>query len=279
MEEIPVMKTHSLSLDYLEGKRIYGNEFNKTIDYHTLRESGRADWLLIYTVAGAGCIKVSGMDKKLDPGSGCLYEPGAYQDYGTALKPGHWHFLWAHFVAPGRLLPLMDWTLWWKGIRVFQLDAGDQQGQVEEAMRRMIRYSSYPAALSDPLAFVALEEVCLLTRQKASGGRGVDARIQRAIDHLTRSYKEAFELKTLARLAGLSVSRLSSLFRAQTGSSPRDFQEKVRMEHAVSLLRLTQLPVAGVAAECGYEDALYFSKRFRLVTGASPTECRKENPP
>jgi AraC family transcriptional regulator of arabinose operon len=268
------MKSNSKVLDYPVDKRIYGNEFNKTIDYHTLRFNGRPDWLLMYTLSGAGCIRIQGMEKNTGPGTLWLYEPGSYQDYGTAMKPGHWHFLWVHFQAPSRLLPLMDWPIWSKGIRFLQVQAGGRRRELEDAMRRMIRFSGHSGEISDPLAFLALEEVFLLARPDMLQGSGTDLRVQRAIDHLRLHYKDSFGLGGLARLAGLSVSRFSHLFQLQTGKSPRQFQEEVRMEHAASLLRLSQLPVGEVAAECGYEDALYFSKRFRGCYGKSPREYR-----
>ncbi len=141
-------------------------------------------------------------------------------------------------------------------------------------MRRMIHFSGRPGTHAEALAFHALEEVLLLVRPMAAGGSGRDLRIQRAIDHLTQHYEQKFELTSLAKLAGLSISRLSHLFQLETGRSLRELHEEVRMEHAASLLRLTQLRVAEVALKCGYEDALYFSKRFRLLKGLSPSEFR-----
>ncbi len=48
------------------------------------------------------------------------------------------------------------------------------------------------------------------------------------------------------------------------------------MWHASRLLRLTSLGIAEVAAEVGYEDAFYFSNRFRRYAGKSPTKFRAQ---
>ncbi len=257
-------------------KRIYGNEFYEAADYQTVRNNGRPDCLLIYTLAGLGRAGFHEMDKNLEPGNLWLYEPGSYQNYGTAKMPGNWHFLWVHFEASARLATLIDWPLWNKGIRSLQVPKGSLRKEIEAAMRRMIRFSGRQGANADALAYHALEEVCLLAQPLAAGGGSRDLRIQRAIDHLTHHYEQQFDLQSLAKLAGLSVSRLSHLFQTHTGKSLRDFQEDVRMEHASFLLLLTQLPVSEVALKCGFEDALYFSKRFRRAKGSSPSEFRAQ---
>lgn len=279
MEYYPAVKRRDQEMLHPMNKRIYGNEFIENDDYQTVRENGRPDRLLIYNLAGAGRAGFYGMEINLEPGSLWLYDPGSFQDYRTAPVPGQWHFLWVHFDAPARFAALNDWPLWRKGIRRLQLPRGSLRQEVEDAMRRMIRFSGRPGANSEVLAFHALEEVFLLVRSVAAGGSGRDLRIQRAIDHLTRHYEQKFELRALAKLAGLSISRLSHLFQAETGKSLREFHEDVRMEHAASLLRLTQLRVAEVALKCGYEDALYFSKRFRRLKESSPSDFRKSITP
>jgi AraC family transcriptional regulator of arabinose operon len=166
----------------------------------------------------------------------------------------------------------MDWLPWQPGIRLFQAPQGGLRKEAEEAMRRVIRFSGRSGREADTLAFLALEEIFVLARPDA---REIDFRIQRAVDHLNRHYQRPFVLQEVAGIAGLSVSRFSDLFRRQVGTSPRAYGESVRLEHAASLLKLTQLQVGEVAACCGYEDALYFSKCFRRRFGRPPQDYRQ----
>ncbi|RYX86345.1 AraC family transcriptional regulator [bacterium] len=87
--------------------------------------------------------------------------------------------------------------------------------------------------------------------------------------------KRPFELSGVANHCGLSVSRLSHLFKAHMGESPQQFHERQRLQHATQLLRLTGLSVAEVAQEIGYADPFYFSNRFRRAFGKSPLQFRK----
>jgi AraC-like DNA-binding protein len=43
------------------------------------------------------------------------------------------------------------------------------------------------------------------------------------------------------------------------------------------LLLTTDLGVAEIAAEVGYDDAFYFSRQFRAVNGVSPRQFRERS--
>ncbi len=50
---------------------------------------------------------------------------------------------------------------------------------------------------------------------------------------------------------------------------------EVRITQAKQLLRFTDMTVEAVGAECGMEDANYFSRLFKKLEGISPGEFRK----
>jgi len=52
------------------------------------------------------------------------------------------------------------------------------------------------------------------------------------------------------------------------------YLERVRLDRARRLLDSTALPVLRVAASVGFEDAFYFSRRFKRDTGSSPRAWR-----
>jgi AraC family transcriptional regulator of arabinose operon len=74
----------------------------------------------------------------------------------------------------------------------------------------------------------------------------------------------------------LSPSRLSHLFKAETGISVQRYLETARMRHAAELLRRTSFSIKQIAAAVGFPDPLYFSQRFRVFTEASPTDYREK---
>ena len=83
-----------------------------------------------------------------------------------------------------------------------------------------------------------------------------------------------------ARAVGLSRSRFSVLFAADTRVSPQAYIESMRMTRAAQLLTMSAWPVAQIAEEVGIPNAYYFSTRFRARFGMPPTawRARHESP-
>ena len=125
-------------------------------------------------------------------------------------------------------------------------------------------------------AMNALEEA-LLWAQRAGGSgapRALDERVRRAMDYLAAHPAEPFRLDALAKHCGLSESRLSHLFREQTGETPQVYSEESRLRLAQQLLVHSGLRVNEVAAETGFADPFYFAKRFRKFSKCSPSAYR-----
>ena len=79
----------------------------------------------------------------------------------------------------------------------------------------------------------------------------------------------------LAEELGVSSAQLDSSFRAFYGMSPAAFLRMQRMHEASRLLRGTGFTVADVAGRLGYDNPSKFARAFRAVTGASPSQFRK----
>jgi len=87
--------------------------------------------------------------------------------------------------------------------------------------------------------------------------------------------EEALTLSGAARFVGLSSSRLSHLFTLAMGISFKQFQISCRLARADRLMTLhPDWRIARIAAECGFEDPLYFSRVYRRVRGDSPSKAR-----
>ena len=74
----------------------------------------------------------------------------------------------------------------------------------------------------------------------------------------------------------MSPSRLRDLFKRATGLSPKRFQMRARLLKAGRLLRETDLPIADVAEQTGFESIYAFSHRFRRAVGCTPTSYRQK---
>jgi AraC-like DNA-binding protein len=59
------------------------------------------------------------------------------------------------------------------------------------------------------------------------------------------------------------------------GISPMQYVQHLRLEEAKRLLRSTDLPIAEIAEQVGFADALYFSRLIHRESGVSPSLFRQ----
>jgi len=79
----------------------------------------------------------------------------------------------------------------------------------------------------------------------------------------------------LATRAAMSPRHFARLFRAETGSTPAVYVERIRVETARRLLETTSRPVDAVADACGFGTVETMRRAFARRVGASPTEYRE----
>lgn len=250
--------------------------FCQETGYNTVRPTGSGNHLAILTLDGAGIVKSRGASTVVRPDRLLLFEPDAPQDYGTDPETGSWEIAWAHFHPRAYWSPLLRWPEWRRGVRILHLPGGEARQKIRAAFSDMIRATRRPLATAQHFGLNRLEEAFLWADLVARSDKAlqIDQRIERAIDYLSSDFHAPFDLGRIARAHGLSVTRFSQLFKEATGSTPQRFSEAARMNHAIFLLQESNLSVSDVASQCGYEDALYFSRRFRRATGQPPGRFR-----
>lgn len=94
--------------------------------------------------------------------------------------------------------------------------------------------------------------------------------VSRAISWIRDNYAEPLTIEDLARLVGLSASTLHRRFRAVTALSPLQFQKRIRLQHARTLLLSQPGDVAGVGHAVGYDSPSQFTREYRRLFGAPP---------
>lgn len=97
------------------------------------------------------------------------------------------------------------------------------------------------------------------------------------IHYIEENYSASLKLKDLAAMANLSSEYLSRKFHKIVGKSPSCFIESVRMQHAQELLINTKLSLNEIASQIGYNDGLYFSRKFHKFTHQWPSDFRTKH--
>ena len=93
-------------------------------------------------------------------------------------------------------------------------------------------------------------------------------------EYLSENYLEDLTLDGLARLAGLNAYSLKTGFKRQYGQPVFEYIRKLRMQHAVMLLRDTQQSIAAIATAINYQHLQHFSTAFKKHFGQSPKYFR-----
>lgn len=112
----------------------------------------------------------------------------------------------------------------------------------------------------------------LIRERHALVARKTTDSVQRACEYIADNYAMPISITDIAEHVGLSRSRLYRLFMSELRLSPVQVLTQYRIRQACELLRRGDLSVKTVAASVGYENQLYFSRRFREIMGVPPTQ-------
>jgi AraC-like DNA-binding protein len=91
-----------------------------------------------------------------------------------------------------------------------------------------------------------------------------------AIGWIRDNYAEPVRIDDLARMCGMSVSAFHRHFRAVTAMSPLQFQKRIRLQQARSLLVAQRGDIAGIGHRVGYDSPSQFTREYRRLFGAPP---------
>lgn len=101
-----------------------------------------------------------------------------------------------------------------------------------------------------------------------------DEVVRNVQEHVDQHYKHPLALTHLAAQAGLTERTLLRRFKKATGDSPAAYVQAVRLEHARHLLEISDLSIAEIVLQVGYEDLSSFTKLFKRKTGLNPGQYR-----
>ncbi|MCD1587950.1 AraC family transcriptional regulator [Vreelandella titanicae] len=96
------------------------------------------------------------------------------------------------------------------------------------------------------------------------------ARVSQAIQRIRQDFAEPIRVESLAQKAAMSVSAFHRHFKAVTTLSPLQYQKRVRLLQARTLMISSAKSVTDAAFEVGYESATQFSRDYTKVFGLSP---------
>ncbi|MBB6672513.1 helix-turn-helix domain-containing protein [Cohnella nanjingensis] len=255
--------------------RVIADHFQESDAYEVSRPEGMADWIMIYTLSGEGFIETAeGGERRLRAGDIAVVKGGHPHRYGTP-KGQIWHFLWAHFVPGEQAYRWSGLPEASPGLVLHSVAYAQLRKRILRAFRRVLQDSRQSSVYANLLSMNALQEILLLLEQQHAQAP-IDARVAEALDHLSARMKEPLQVGELARVVGLSASRLSHLFKEQTGASIIDTLNRMRLRQAALLLVHTSRSAEDAAGDVGFNHYNHFAALFKAEYGMSPSAFRKE---
>ena len=124
-----------------------------------------------------------------------------------------------------------------------------------------------------------LQEVCTNLRYVLRHERRDSAArlTEQAKAYIEEHYKESdLSADSLCRCLNVSAAYFSTIFKREVGMSFVAYLTKIRLEHALELLRTTEDKTYIIASRVGYMEPNYFSYVFKKQYGISPSKYRAE---
>jgi len=208
------------------------------------------------------------------------------------VSPGEVAVIPAHTPNVYRADPDDPWSIWWLHVTGSDMPELVEAICTAESGPIVALRDVYSAVAAIERAVVALERdetaasmylasgaawglLAQLASDRLQGPAATADRIQIVQDYLRDNLASPVSVGELARLASLSSSHFSALFKASTGIGVVEYVRRLRSARARELLMTTDASVADIGMSVGYGDPFYFSRQFRLVNGTSPSEFRR----
>ncbi len=103
--------------------------------------------------------------------------------------------------------------------------------------------------------------------------------VAQIIKDATENFSDAgFNITESLNKSGYAEDYIRASFKEKTGQTPVAFLTKIRILHAKKLFEIysKSISVCEAAEKCGFDDLVYFSKRFKQLVGVSPDIYRKD---
>ena len=234
-----------------------------------------ADDLLIYCVSGQGQLQVEGQTLAVTAGDLLLLPEGLPHRY-QADDSDPWSIYWVH-LGGDEVAGYFD-EIAGEGVERQRVTVGVHSRLAEEfqsllsaATRVQPEHLVYAAnLLRSLLAFAALMRRQYTTRHASLDINRVNSYLQTALTRRLNLDELVSATSTLSRYHFIRE------YKRQTGQTPMQAFQRIKVSHACYLLDISDDTLAQIAARLGYDDPYYFSRLFKKVMGVSPQRYRRE---
>lgn len=156
--------------------------------------------------------------------------------------------------------------------------AGPAATRIAALFSRLVTTERASPDLGAGLVLTAVGEVlaALPLAGEAAERLAIDEPVTRVLAWMRTRLHEPLMVDDLARVAGLSRSRLHALFSTRLGRAPLAQLRELRLAEAAHRLLATEDAVGSIAIATGFADGYHLSHAFTRRHGIAPTRYRKQ---
>lgn len=243
---------------------------------HSYGPAVRPNYLLHCILDGKGIFQINGVTHTLGKGDGFLIEPNK-QTFYQADAQNPWTYLWIGFDGTNaegclRAIGLGPDRL------TFRCEETDRLHELVNEMLRhntMTRQNEFLLQSLLCSFFACLAGGISLKSDRLSQTDRENLYVHKAVEFIRNNYASGITVNDVARYVALHRSYLFALFQKVLQISPQEYLTLFRLTRAKEELTLTDIPVANIAVNCGYQDPQVFTKAFKNKFGITPLKYRK----
>lgn len=165
----------------------------------------------------------------------------------------------------------------------YQLDTRTYRDIVEQQLERIYEELSEKQTGCRQAVQLVLQHLLLELARRTSPSTAMESVpaayvwpwVGQALQYIEEHLFADIHLPQLAREAAVSPSHFSRVFKQLTGMNVTEYILTKRILSAKELLTRTDDKISDIAAQCGFESLPYFHKKFKAVTGSTPSRFRR----
>lgn len=233
-------------------------------------------WALVYVCQGA--IKLTSAEQTYyyKQGEAMLMSPGNAAKFICADGISSYEAFSLAFVPRAGWDDYLTWNPSSQNVQSVGIEDGRVREQMLNFFHQIIDLSHSNFTRRKLLTVNLLENILILFNQvrPSNTEKKYDRRVLAACEYIRKNYDQKVTSEDVADAANASVSALNTLFKNQMGMSLMRWRDQLRMQIAYEMLKTSDKSVAEIGRCVGYEDQTFFSRRFKEVTGWSPSKVR-----
>lgn len=233
---------------------------------HYSTRSVRKDYYMMYVIKGSQSISFDNRTFVIANGDLLILEPNTHYSYSA--NDATVNYLWLHFTGYSAQQMLQA-----AGLKTNTIMHCGHSVRIIELWERMCyEFTIHDKYFENMSSAIFTQILTTFSRKIQSIGRGEF--LQKSLVYIHENYPRKISIATLAKIEGFSESHYRALFAKFYGESPVDYITKQRIMSAVYMLENTDCRLDEIATLVGYNDAYYFSKKFKQIIGVSPGKYR-----